>query len=187
MHGVVFSVINDREKKMNEHMPKCFDNDYVLVNIPVGAHVMVKIRQRPSKLSPIYDGPYTAIGQNQGGLYELKNEMNEILHRNYVPSELKIVNIDEKVIEDEYFEIEAIRDHRSKAANREYLIKWKGYGERMCLWIEADDVSDPHILQKYWKKHVQLQQQDRSINNRVGAQGTTLSTKQCLSNKRHLD
>lgn len=160
MHNMVFPAINEREKKINELMRKRFDDNHVLVDIPIGSHVMVKVRQRPSKLSPIYDGPYTVIRRNQGGSYELKDEMNEILHRNYVPSELKVVNVDEKSIEDEYFEIEAIRDHRGKAANREYLIKWRGYGERMCSWITADDVSDPHILQKYWKKHVQLQKQE---------------------------
>ncbi|KAK4509772.1 uncharacterized protein ATC70_007074 [Mucor velutinosus] len=168
MHKVVFPAINEREAKMNAIMQKRFNDKHMLVDIPVGAHVMVKIRQRPSKLSPIYDGPYTVIRRNQGGSYELKDEMNEILHRNYVPSELKVVNIDEKAIDDEYFEIEAIRDHRGKAANREYLIKWKGYGERMCSWITAEDVSDPHILQRYWQKHVQLQKQEEGrIRERV--------------------
>ena len=170
MHNMVFPAINEREKKINELMRKRFDDNHMLVDIPVGSHVMVKVRQRPSKLSPIYDGPYTVIRRNQGGSYELKDEMNEILHRNYVPSELKVVNVDEKSIEDEYFEIEAIRDHRGKASNREYLIKWKGYGERMCSWITADDVSDPHILQKYWKKHVQLQKQEEdSMCDRVAS------------------
>ncbi|KAK4510964.1 uncharacterized protein ATC70_000073 [Mucor velutinosus] len=113
-------------------------------------------------------GPYTVIRRNQGGSYELKDEMNEILHCNYVPSEVKVVNIDKKVIDHEYFEIEAIRDHRGKAANREYLIKWKGYGERMCSWITAEDVSDSHILQRYWQKHMQLQKQEEGrIRERV--------------------
>ena len=170
MHKIVFPAIHKREAKMNALMQKRFNGKHMIVDIPVGAHVMVKVRQRPSKLSPIYDGPYTVIRRNQGGSYELKDEMNEILHRNYVPSELKVVNIDEKAIDDEYFEIEAIRDHRGKAANREYLIKWKGYGERMCSWITAEDVSDPHILQRYWQKHVQLQQQEKDrIGERVAA------------------
>lgn len=179
MHNRVFPAINEREKKINELMRKRFDDNHMLVDIPVGSHVMVKVRQRPSKLSPIYDGPYTVIRRNQGGSYELKDEMNEILHRNYVPSELKVVNVDEKSIEDEYFEIEAIRDHRGKAANREYLIKWKGYGERMCSWITADDVSDPHILQKYWKKHVQLQKQeeDRMSHQAASTASRTSATR----------
>ncbi|CEP11499.1 hypothetical protein, partial, partial [Parasitella parasitica] len=151
MYNTVFPAINEREKKINEVMRKRFYDNHMLVDIPVGAQVMVKVRQRPSKWGPIYDGPYPVIRRNQGGsYYELKDEMNEILHRSYVPSELKIVNVDEKAIDDEYFEIEAIRDHRGKTANREYLIKRKGYGERTCSWITADDVSDPHILQQYW-------------------------------------
>ncbi|CEP09820.1 hypothetical protein, partial, partial [Parasitella parasitica] len=105
MHKIVFSAIHEREAKMNALIQKRFNEKHMLVDIPVGAHVMVKVRHRPSKLSPIYDGPYTVICRNQGGSYELKDEINEILHRNYVPPELKVVNIDEKAIDDEYFEI----------------------------------------------------------------------------------
>ncbi|KAI8644930.1 hypothetical protein BD408DRAFT_480902 [Parasitella parasitica] len=65
MHNVVFPAINEREKKINEIMRKRFDDNHMIVDIPVGAHVMVKVRQRPSKLSPIYDGPYTVIRRNQ--------------------------------------------------------------------------------------------------------------------------
>ncbi|KAG1567932.1 hypothetical protein G6F47_013819 [Rhizopus delemar] len=78
------------------------------------------------------------------------------MHRNYTPSELKIVHIDESNIEDEYYELEAIRDHRGPSGNREYLVKWAGYGERANTWQKAGDFTDPTIIQKYWDKQDEL-------------------------------
>lgn len=122
---------------------------------------MVRLPHRPNKLAPLYDGPYTVVRKNKGGSYELKDEQNELLHRNYVPSELKVVNIDETHIEDTYVEVEYIRDHRGGPGKREYLVKWKGYGERENSWQKADDFSDPTIIQKYWDKVEEL----RARNN----------------------
>jgi hypothetical protein len=131
-----------------------------MVDIPVGSHVMVRLDRRAGKLAPIYEGPYTVVRRNQGGSYELKDEQNQLLHRNYTPSELKIVNIDESSIENEYFEIEDIRDHRGPPGNREYLVKWLSYGERENTWQKADDFSDPTIIDKYWKKFDELKRRE---------------------------
>ncbi|KAG0744648.1 hypothetical protein G6F29_013345 [Rhizopus arrhizus] len=63
---------------------------------------MSRLNSRNGKLAPLYEGPYTVVRKNKGGSYELKDEQNELMHRNYTPSELKIVHIDESNIEDEY-------------------------------------------------------------------------------------
>jgi hypothetical protein len=55
---------------------------------------MVRLKHRSSKLAPLYKGPYAVVSKNKGGSYELKDEQNELLHRNYTPSELKVVNMD---------------------------------------------------------------------------------------------
>ena len=152
MENIVFPAIIERTRKINEEYSKRYNDKNVLVDIPVGAHVMVRLRNRASKLAPLYEGPYTVVRKNKGGSYELKDEQNELLHRNYTPSELKIVNIDESNIEDEYYEVEDIRDHRGSTGNREYLVKWAGYGERANTWQKASDFTDPNIIQKYWDK-----------------------------------
>jgi hypothetical protein len=152
MENIVFPAILERTQKINEEYSKRYNDKNVLVDIPVGAHVMVRLRNRASKLAPLYEGPYTVVRKNKGGSYELKDEQNELLHRNYTPSELKIVNIDESNIEDEYYEVEDIRDHRGSSGNREYLVKWAGYGERANTWQKASDFTDPNIIQKYWDK-----------------------------------
>ncbi|OAD80278.1 hypothetical protein PHYBLDRAFT_9972, partial [Phycomyces blakesleeanus NRRL 1555(-)] len=50
------------------------------------------------------------------------------------------------------YEVEDIRDHRGTAGQREYLVKWAGYGERTNTWQKAEDFTDSTIVQKYWKK-----------------------------------
>lgn len=156
MEDIVFPAIHERAKRINEEYQKKFNKKNILVDIPKGTHVMVRLKHRPNKLAPLYEGPYTVVRKNRGNSYELKDELGELLHRNYVPSELKIVTIDESTIEDELYEVEDIRDHRGEPGEREYLVKWVGYGERANTWQTADDFTDPSIIQKYWKKVEEL-------------------------------
>lgn len=152
MEKVVFPAIKERTSMINKEYKKKFDGSKKLIDIPVGTHVMVRLQHRPSKLAPLYDGPYTVVRKNKGGSYELKDEQNELLHRNYVPSELKVVNLDESQIDETYYTVENIREHRGKPGNWEFLVKWAGYGERENTWQKAKDFSDQTIIDKYWDK-----------------------------------
>ena len=180
MEEIVFPAINERTQKINEEYARKYNNKKVMVDIPVGAHLMVRLDRREGKLSPIYEGPYTVVRRNAGGSFELKDEQNELLHRNYTPSELKVVNIDESNIEDEYFEVEDIRDHRGSRGDREYLVKWLSYGERENTWQKADDFTDPNIIRKYWKKHDELK---RSEEKRATDEKRVESSKSAKSSK----
>jgi hypothetical protein len=157
MDKIVFPAIIQRTEKINEEYNKKFNQKNVLVDIPVGTHVMVRLQNRSSKLAPMFEGPYTVVRRNTGGSYELKDEQNELLSRNYVPSELKVVTLDESSIEEEYYEVEDIRDHRGEEGHREYLTKWKGYSEKDNTWQKASDFTDPTIIQRYWNKQKELQ------------------------------
>ncbi|EIE87751.1 hypothetical protein RO3G_12462 [Rhizopus delemar RA 99-880] len=117
--------------------------------------VFPAILERTQKINEEYS-PYTVVRKNRGGSYELKDEQNELLHRNYTPSELKVVNMDESNIENEYYEVEEIRDHRGPIGHREFLVKWAGYGERANTWQKASDFTDPTIIEKYWDKQDEL-------------------------------
>ncbi|CEP07084.1 hypothetical protein, partial, partial [Parasitella parasitica] len=98
--------------------------------------------------------------RTMAGNYILKDETNELLHREYTPSELKLVNIDETAIEDEIFEVEEIRDHRTRADGViEYLVKWSGYEDRYNDYITEDLFSTPVPIQTYWAKVRRLQQE----------------------------
>jgi hypothetical protein len=88
------------------------------------------------------------------------------LHREYVPSELKVVSIDETAIEEELFEVEEIRDHKDEDGQRLYLVKWVGYGERENDWLPSDAFSSPITIEKYWEKvrHQKQLEKERSKN-----------------------
>ena len=172
MEDIVFPAIEERTKKINEEYAKKYNDKNTLVDIAIGTHVMVRLKSRANKLAPIYEGPYTVVRKNRGGSYELKDEQNELLHRNYTPSELKIVNIDESKIEDEYFVVEGIRDHRGPSGKREYLVKWAGYGERANTWQKAGDFSDPTIVQKYWEKYEELKRLEHERAEEIIAKST---------------
>ncbi|EIE79091.1 hypothetical protein RO3G_03796 [Rhizopus delemar RA 99-880] len=117
--------------------------------------VFPAILERTQKIIEEYSS-YTVVRKNRGGSYELKDEQNELLHRNYTPSELKVVNMDESNIENEYYEVEDICDHRGPIGHREFLVKWAGYGERANTWQKASDFTDPTIIEKYWDKQDEL-------------------------------
>lgn len=100
--------------------------------------LMVKLPHRASKLAPLYEGPFTVVRKTRGGTYVLKDETNKLLHRDYVPSELKVVNIDETGIEGDLYEIDEIRDRKeNQDGEQECLVKWIGYGERENSWLKA--------------------------------------------------
>ncbi|OAD71754.1 hypothetical protein PHYBLDRAFT_159341 [Phycomyces blakesleeanus NRRL 1555(-)] len=120
MDKIIFLAINERVLRINEELKKKYNHKNILIDIPKGTHVRVRLPHRPNKLAPIYEGPYTVVRRNKGGSYELKDEQGELLHRNYTPSELKMVTIDESTIENELYEVQDIRDHRDAAGEREY-------------------------------------------------------------------
>jgi transposase InsO family protein len=153
MADVVFPAVEERTRKIVEKYNEDFNKKHRIIDIPIDTPVMVKLQGgRPTSLSPLYDGPYTVVRKTRAGTYVLKDESNELLHREYVPSELKVVSIDESAIEEELFEVEEIRDHKDENGQRLYLVKWVGYGERENDWISVDAFSSPVTIEKYWEK-----------------------------------
>jgi hypothetical protein len=82
----------------------------------------------------------------------LKDKTNELLHWEYVPSELKMVSIDETFLEEEFFEVAEIRDHPDTLNDREYLVKWVGYCEGKNSWLQTSAFCSPTPIKKYWDK-----------------------------------
>lgn len=169
MEKIVFPAIKERTQRIIEEYSKRYNKKKMLIEIENGTHVMVKLPHRPNKLAPLYEGPYTVVRRTKGGSYVLKDEQNELLHRDYTPSELKIVSIDESIIEDEYYTVEEIRDHRGPSGSREYLVKWAGYGDRANTWEPASNFSDPTFINQYWDKRKQLE--ERSSKRKIAFSG----------------
>lgn len=164
MANIVLPAIQERTKKITEMQAKNFDDKNNLVHIENGTAVMCKIQQphRAHKLAPIYQGPYIVVRKTAANNYVLKDEQGELLHRDYTPSELKVVAIDETLIEDETYEIEEIRDHRGPASNREYLVRWAGYGDRANTWEPVSSFTNPEVvIPQYWAKVKKLKELEK--------------------------
>ena len=180
MATIVFPAIQERTRKILEIQSKKFNENNVMVNIDEGTPVMVRLPNRSGKLAPLYEGPFIVVRKTQGGTYVLKDETNELLHREYVPSELKVVSVDETEIEDELYEVEDIRDHRGNPGHREYLVKWAGYGERVNTWEPAESFTDTKPINDYWKKTKEL---ERSKTNRNEVKKRSFKTYEKESDK----
>ena len=120
-------------------------------------------------------------------MYIKTPETNELLPRNYTPSELKIVQIDEAAIED-FYEVEKILDHRGTEGNREFLVKWTNYGDEHNSWVKASDFSSSDMIQNYWdeydRKHNISTPANKSVEKGIG---TRSSNKRKLPSKRQSD
>lgn len=184
MYDVVFPAIRERTQRLIEEESRKFNDKNVIIDIPNGTAVMVRLPGRTSKLAPLYEGPFIVVRKTQGGSYVLKDEQNELLHRDYVPSELKVVSIDETAIEDEVYEVEDIRDHRGGPGQREYLVKWAGYGERENTWEKASSFTSTVPIDNYWKKKRELEKlsQERKAKLITDSEHTTFSTSTALKN-----
>jgi IS30 family transposase len=174
MSNIVFPAIKDRTLRIIEEEAKRFNKKNYMIHIKNGDWVMVKIpeSQRGNKLQPIYEGPYRVAHRNKNdSTYVLKDEMNELLHREYAPYELKVVSVDETAIEDEMYEVDCIRDHRGPPMNREYLVKWSGYGERENTWETEASFNNPLTITKYWDKVKELEQLEQERRAKLFAAG----------------
>ncbi|KAG2191017.1 hypothetical protein INT47_001072, partial [Mucor saturninus] len=169
MADIVFPAIHQRTNELMKLQRKRFDDTHYLIDIPIGSTVMVKLPSRASKLSPLYEGPFTVVTKTKAGTYVLKDEMNEMLHRDYVPSELKVVTIDESAIEDKLYEVKEIRTHKGPVNDRQYLVNWVGYGERENSWLDAAAFSDPETIRKYWAKVNEQKKLDQERNAKLVA------------------
>jgi hypothetical protein len=181
MNSIVFPALQERTQRLAEEYNKRMDKRrYILPELAFDSPVMVRLEEgRSSKLAPLYAGPYFVVKRTQAGNYILKDETNSLLHREYTPSELKPVNIDETAIEDEIFEVEDIRDHRYRGDGEvEYLVKWADYSERENEYITADLFSSPLPIKKYWdkikiNKELQNQKQTPSTLNKRSSQNAS--------------
>lgn len=183
MADIVFPAIYNRTNDLMEIQRKKFNDKHYLIDIPIGTTVMVRLPSRASKLSPLYEGPFTVVTKTKAGTYVLKDEMNDMLHRDYVPSELKVVTIDESAIEDQIYEVKEIREHKGPANNRQYLVNWVGYGERENSWLEAAAFSDPETIRKYWIKINEQKQLDQERKTKIVRDSNNRQRKQASTSK----
>ncbi|KAG0161916.1 hypothetical protein DFQ30_004911 [Apophysomyces sp. BC1015] len=152
MATVVFPAISKKVKASQAASENKFNKKFKLVTFPIGSHVMIKENAKVT-FQKKYDGPFSVIHQTRGGTYTLKDETtNELLPRNFPPSDLKLISQDDVEMEEESYVVQAILNHRGPPGKREYLVQWKGYSSKDDSWIPPKNFNDTAFIDKYWKK-----------------------------------
>jgi hypothetical protein len=152
MTEIVFPAIYERTKLITQKQKETFDKTHKLIDIPVGAEVMVKVLQKNNKLDPNYIGLYKALRITKGGSSVLQNEKGQIEPRNYPPSLLKLVNGDPIKSNDKFYDVEVIIAHKKVNGQYLYNVRWKGYTEEDDTWEPSDSFVDPQFINEYWKR-----------------------------------
>ena len=121
--------------------------------LQVGQQVWLSTKHLPlrvvsRKLSPLWAGPYEVVQQIGSVAYRLRLPSTWGVHDVFHVSQLKPVvgNVyQEEVIdvgESQEYEIDYIVDVREVRGRREYLCKWKGYGNFENSWVRSEDMGN---------------------------------------------
>jgi hypothetical protein len=79
------------------------------------------------------------------------------------PNQLKFVSHTSKNFLQDVYEVDRIIDHRGEGDNREYRIRWKGYGPEEDTWEPVSNLFDSeHSIQEYLSSLIPTQVARRS-------------------------
>ncbi|KAG2210687.1 hypothetical protein INT45_003171, partial [Circinella minor] len=164
MREIVYPAIYEQTKKVTDKQKEKFDASHKLIDIPVGATVMILIQEKQNKLYPNYEGYYTVVRKTSAGTYVLRNEKGFIEPRNFPPSNLKIVS-DKIIPQEQYFEVEAIIGHRRDDNNKlQYRCRWLGYNEADDTWEPEENFTDPKFISDYYRRIGEAPESIKAIN-----------------------
>ena len=163
MTEVVLPAIKERVTMLKEKQANHFNKHNIMVDYPMGGHVMLKKPFTTNKLEVPHTGPYTIIHKTKGCTYTLQDvHTNEVLPRPYPPSHLKLISHDEVQPAENTFIVEAILDHRGEPITREYLVKWEGYSARHNTWEPFSNFNGTDAIEKYWKDYYSQNKENKS-------------------------
>ncbi|KAI8637938.1 hypothetical protein BD408DRAFT_318446, partial [Parasitella parasitica] len=126
---------------------------------PIGASVMIKnVENNNSKTDPKYEGIFYVHGYTKHGSYILKDRSDTLLARDVPTSHIKLIDENPKVsdpVDPEYdpeYEVQAVINHRGKAPNYEYLVRWKDYDPSYDLWLSPENFDSKECIKLYWSR-----------------------------------
>ena len=150
----------EREQPANLREVNLFNiNDYVMVTYPTRA---------PTKLSPLYRGPFRIVGQERDDIFSLLDLVTQKTLRFHV-DRLRPFNKDEDFADpqaleisswdQEAFVVEAIVDHQGSPRAKTkmvFKVRWLGYEEFEDTWLPWREVKDLAALDLYIQDHDEL-------------------------------
>jgi hypothetical protein len=130
---------------------------------------MLRDVTRANKFEPKYVGPYTVVRRTHRGNYLLRDATGDLLDRHVPPDQLKLIAKKPRARDKaaEIFEVESLLEHRGEPGKREYLVRWKGYGESDNSWEPEASFLDTAITQRYWKNYYEAHPEERPQKDRV--------------------
>jgi hypothetical protein len=104
---VLFPAISEKVKAYNKARIEQISK---IRSFPEGSFVMAMNKTRNNKFEAAYKGPFKVLRRNKGGAYVLQDTDGNAMHRNFTPSELKLIS-HEPDETNKSFEVEKILDH----------------------------------------------------------------------------
>ncbi len=163
MTNVVYPAILKRSAKVHDKRHAAFakNNQIRHEDFPDGAIVMVLDDTKKGKSEPKYEGPFTVIRRNKGGVYVLKGRDGSTYTR--PGNVLKVVSPDilgDVPNEEQIDVVQWIEDHKTGLDGEAYYqVKWKGTKQKS--WVKHSDFNDHGPIRKYWQK------KDQAVKNQA--------------------
>jgi hypothetical protein len=156
MTQVVYPGVRTRSEKIHAKRNSAFEKNNQIrhESFPDGTMVMVRDENRNGKSEPRYEGPFTILRRNKGGVYVLKGRDGTEYTR---PGQvLKIVHpkIADISTDEPVGVVDKILSHRLATGvegkdEHYYLVKWKGTDIRS--WVIHSDFHDHGPIRRYWQ------------------------------------
>jgi transposase InsO family protein len=168
MIAVVYPAVAERVALQKGTMVQRLDRRTRAVNYRKGDIVMLR-RHEAVMGEPLgtfeaqYVGPYMVQSKNRTGAITLVTSTGTPLPRLVRPNQLKFVSHFSKEFQQDVYEVERILNHRGEGDNREYLIRWKGYGSKDDTWEPVSNLFDAeYSIQTYLASQAPTQVARRS-------------------------
>lgn len=82
----------------------------------------------------------------------LTNETGTLLAQDFPSSRLKLIPQDTVVSSNDFYEFQAIVDHKGNNGNYVYRVRWSGLDPHQDTWEPPNHFTDHSMIEKYWQR-----------------------------------